>query len=181
MATGNQPRPAQAGFTYLGALFLVALMGAALAAVGQLWSTTGQRAREQELLWVGTQYARALQSYYRNSPGVARYPERLEQLLEDDRFPTPMRHLRRLYPDPIGRGSEWGLITSVDGGIAGVHSLAEGRPFKRSRFPARWIEFEGVQSYAEWHFVAEKAFLDMPAANPTAGVTGAARALAVRP
>ena len=36
----------QQGFTYMGALMLIALMGTALAAVGQVWSTVGTRERE---------------------------------------------------------------------------------------------------------------------------------------
>lgn len=50
----------QRGFTYLGVLLLVALMGGALAAAGQLWSPASQRDRERDLLWIGNQYALAL-------------------------------------------------------------------------------------------------------------------------
>ena len=35
---------------------------------------------------IGTQYAQALRSYYRSSPGVAQYPKALEDLLQDERF-----------------------------------------------------------------------------------------------
>lgn len=45
----------QKGFTYLGLLFVVALMGIALAATGSLWVVERQREREQELLFVGDQ------------------------------------------------------------------------------------------------------------------------------
>ena len=62
---------AEGGFTYLGVLFLIVVMGMALASAGELWSTSARRDRERQLLWVGTQYAQALRSYYRSSPGVA--------------------------------------------------------------------------------------------------------------
>ncbi|UCO97544.1 type II secretion system protein [Metapseudomonas lalkuanensis] len=154
MRTGEQ------GFTYLGVLLLVMLMGMALAGAGQLWSTASQRARERDLLWVGSQYAQALRSYYRASNGVSQYPAALEDLLEDNRFPQAMRHLRRLYPDPVTGSLDWGLIHSFDGRIAGVYSQSRQRPLKQAHFPAQWVEFEGMGSYAEWRFVAEKAFME---------------------
>ncbi len=153
-------RNGERGFTYMGALFLILVMGAALAGAGQLWSTASQRSREQDLLWVGSQYAQALRSYYRASPGVAQYPASLDDLLLDKRFPSVQRHLRRLYPDPITGSNEWGLIRSFDGRIAGVYSLSQQSPIKQARFPAQWVEFEGMRSYADWRFVAEKAFME---------------------
>lgn len=153
-------RTGERGFTYLGVLFLVLLMGIALAGAGQLWSTASQRARERDLLWVGGQYAQALRSYYRASPGVAQYPAALEDLLEDNRFPQALRHLRRLYPDPFTGSADWGLIRSFDGRIAGIYSQSRQRPLKQAHFPAQWVEFEGLGSHADWRFVAEKAFME---------------------
>lgn len=147
------------GFTYLGVLFLIALMGTALLGTGHLWSGASQRARERELLWVGTQYAQALRRYYEHSPDVRQYPQRLDELLEDHRGPVPQRHLRRLYPDPVTRSAEWGLLRGIDGRIIGVHSLSRERPLKQGRFPPRWSAFEGMQSHAEWQFVADLVFL----------------------
>lgn len=161
MRTGEQ------GFTYLGVLFLVLVMGTALAGAGQLWSTLSQRARERDLLWVGSQYAQALRSYYRASPGVAQYPAALEDLLLDSRFPSVRRHLRRLYPDPVTGSHDWGLIRSFDGRITGIYSQSQQRPLKQASFPAQWNEFEGMGSYTDWHFVAEKAFMQGTPARKT--------------
>src|SRR6266849_8604384 len=51
--TRAAPRPVpaylQRGFTYLGLLVIVAVMGAVLAAFGQLYSHAAQREKEQEL------------------------------------------------------------------------------------------------------------------------------------
>lgn len=160
----------QRGFTYLGALVVIALMSTALVGAGALWSTTSRRDREQELLWVGSQYAQALRRYYQASPDVRRYPLELEELLEDRRGATSMRHLRRLYPDPIARSPEWGLIRGIDGRIVGIHSLSRQEPFKRAGFPPQWGDFEGRGSYAEWTFVADRAFLEMPAGAGAASV-----------
>ncbi|NBA96728.1 type II secretion system protein [Pseudomonas sp. R5(2019)] len=151
---------AMGGFTYLGVLLLIALSSMALAAAGQLWSTAAKRERERELIWVGSQYAQALRSYYRASPGLAQYPEDLAELLEDNRFPSPKRHLRRLYPDPISQTEDWGLVRSIDGRITGVYSRSQATPLKQSGFPAQWSDFEGVTHYADWQFVAEKAFME---------------------
>ncbi|WP_211163099.1 type II secretion system GspH family protein [Aromatoleum diolicum] len=159
-------RKREHGFTYLGALFLIVLMGLALAGTGEVWSTASQRARERDLLWVGNQYAQALRRYYENSPDIKLYPLRLAELLEDQRRPTPQRHLRRLYPDPITGSREWGLILGSDGRIVGVHSLSERPTRKRSRFPPAWSDFDGVATYAEWKFLGDRAFSDAAKPGP---------------
>ncbi|MFT0868983.1 type II secretion system protein [Pseudomonas sp. CAM1A] len=150
----------EAGFTYLGVLLLIAVSSVALAATGTLWATSLQREHERQLLWVGGQYAQALRSYYRASPGLAQYPQDLGELVEDNRFPSPQRHLRRLYPDPVGGGEEWGLLRAVDGRITGVYSRSDAAPLKRSGFDAQWSAFEGLEHYSDWQFVAEQAFAE---------------------
>ncbi|MBS1191797.1 MAG: hypothetical protein H6R10_3589 [Rhodocyclaceae bacterium] len=164
MAAGERHR--HRGFTYLGVLFLVALLGLALGAAGQAWSVASQRAREQELLWVGTQYARALQSYAQQSPGRPEYPRRLEDLLTDNRFPVPRHHLRRLYPDPITRSTDWGLVKTLDGRISGVYSRSEAAPWKRANFPLRWEAFTDSRKYSDWKFGADTR---LPAGQPEKG------------
>src|SRR5262245_44395213 len=90
------------GFTYLGILIAMALFGVALAATGEVWRTTAQREREQELLFVGNQFRTAFMNYYANTPaGKPRFPRTLDDLVEDSRFPVPRRHLRRVYADPM--------------------------------------------------------------------------------
>lgn len=160
MRNGKRSASGQGGFTYLGLLFLVAVMGGLLASAGQIWAVQAQRDRERELLWVGGQYAQALRSYYRSSPGLAQYPRALEDLLKDDRFPSTQRHLRRLYRDPVTGTHEWGLVRSADGRIAGVFSLSGQRPLKQHGFPAPWTDFAGMERYSDWRFAAEQAFFD---------------------
>ncbi|MHA6194990.1 type II secretion system protein [Pseudomonas wadenswilerensis] len=152
-------KAAQGGFTYLGVLFLVMLMGIALAGAGEVWSIVAQRDRERQLLWVGTQYAQALRSYYRASPGLAQYPKALDDLVQDDRFPSAMHHIRQLYPDPVG-GGEWTLQRGFDGRITGIASASTQTPLKQADFPSQWSDFNGMSHYTDWQFVAEKAFLE---------------------
>ncbi len=151
---------AEAGFTYLGVLLLIAVTGIALGSTVTLWSTVAQRERERDLLWVGSQYAQALRSYYRSSPGLAQYPQTLEELLEDPRYPNPKRHIRQLYSDPITGSDAWGLVRSIDGRITGVYSESQEAPLKQTGFAAQWSDFEGLTHYSDWQFVAEKAFAE---------------------
>ncbi|MFJ1337401.1 type II secretion system protein [Pseudomonas caricapapayae] len=164
---------AEAGFTYLGVLLLIAVTGIALGSSATLWSTQSLRERERELLWVGSQYAQALRSYYRSSPGVAQYPQTLDELLEDPRYPNVKRHLRQLYPDPITGSEDWGLVHSIDGRITGVYSQSEQQPLKRTGFAAQWSDFDGLEHYSDWQFVAEKAFSETPSAGQPGLTKGA--------
>ena len=132
------------GFTYLAVLFAVAILSGGLALAGEMWETSAQREREAELLFVGNQYRIAIQRYFLSGP-QRQYPRSLEDLLKDPRRPTTERYLRRLYPDPI-TGKEWSLIKAPDGGILGVHSVSETKPFKVSGFKQRDATFENAQS-----------------------------------
>ena len=140
----------ESGFTYVAVLILVAALGAVGAAYGELASHAAQREREQELLFVGDQFRRAIASYYRHGE---RYPATLAELLKDPRQPNPVRHLRRIYRDPVTGASEWGLVRAPDGGILGVHSLSQERPIKSRGFAYRDRAFADATSYAQWQFV----------------------------
>jgi type II secretory pathway pseudopilin PulG len=147
-------RGRQSGFTYLAALLAVALMGTGLAAIGGVWHTAQQREKERELLFVGHQFCKAIETYYQKTPGVGkRYPRNLEVLLQDDRFLVPMRHLRQVYADPLTGKTEWGTVPAADGGIMGVYSLSEDEPVKTGGFADADREFEGKSKYAEWKFI----------------------------
>ncbi|MBA4143103.1 MAG: type II secretion system protein [Nitrosospira sp.] len=141
------------GFTYLWVMFTVALTGVGLAGAGQIWQTELRREKEKELLFVGEQFRRAIESYYESSPGAKRYPESLEKLLSDDRFPTVKRHLRKVFIDPMTGAAEWALIRRPGIGIVGVHSLSAQRPFKRANFPERHASFAEAESYRDWKFI----------------------------
>jgi len=138
------------GFTYLGILFAVFILSAGLALTGEVWHTSAAREREAELLHVGAQYRKAIERYYLAGP--RQYPRRLDDLLKDPRQAGTVRHLRKLYRDPLG-GEEWGFVRAPDGGIAGVHSLSAGRPLKRAGFAPRDRDFEGKEKYSDWRFV----------------------------
>lgn len=144
----------QDGFTYMTLLLIFAVMGMGLAATGELWSRSAKREREKELLFVGAQYREAIALYYNRSPGMAkRYPQSLEDLLQDKRHPTVQRYLRRLYRDPLTGKAEWGIVRSPEGGIMGVYSLAAGTPLKSGNFRRLDQSFSDAASYGDWKFV----------------------------
>ncbi|MHB1077680.1 type II secretion system protein [Thiobacillus sp.] len=150
MPTG---KTAQSGFTYLLVLMLIALIGMGLAAAGTLWRTEAQRDHEADLLFIGDQYREAIRSYYELDPAQPRLPQSIDDLLEDNRRPNIVRHLRRAWRDPLTNG-EFALIREPDTqGIVGVYSPAPGRPFKTAGFSAKDEAFKDAKSYARWRFV----------------------------
>jgi type II secretory pathway pseudopilin PulG len=137
----------------MGLLVALALAGLALTAAVDVWTAQAQREREQQLLFVGNAYRRAIQSYYFGAPnGQPRtLPLSLEALLEDERYPVVVRHLRRLYPDPITSSAGWGEVR-VAGRIAGVYSQSDELPIKQSGFGPDDLSFNGKSHYQEWVF-----------------------------
>jgi len=131
-------------------MLFVALLGAGLAAYGELASHAAQREKEAELLFRGEQYRDAIASYYKKEQ---RYPKALQDLLEDKRYPMPVRHLRRLYRDPITGEDDWGLGEAPGGGVMGVHSRSQEEPVKRGNFSPKNQEFAEGQRYSDWKFV----------------------------
>lgn len=142
------------GFTYLGVLLLVALMGAVLAGTATVWRTMSQRDKERELLFVGQEFRKAIGLYYERTPGGAKqFPKTLEDLLLDKRQAGVARYLRRLYVDPMTGKKEWGVVKGAGETIMGVYSLSADSPIKSGNFDEADKDFEGKGSYAEWKFV----------------------------
>jgi len=151
----HKSRPLDAGFTYLGLLIMIAIIGIAAAATLQVGSVLQRRAAEQELLEIGSEFQIAFQSYANATPvGTPASPASLQDLLKDPRYPNPRRHLRKIYVDPISGKEQWGTVPALDGrGIIGVFSLAEGTPIKIGNFVAPFQSFEGKTTYRDWVFM----------------------------
>lgn len=149
----GQHRRTQAGIVLLALLLILILGSVSTLVAAEVWATTMQREREAQLLFVGDQYRRAIASYYLMTPGAVKvYPRSLNDLIEDDRFPRRVQHLRRLYRDPITDG-DWALV-KLGEGIVGVHSLSEAPTLKKAGFPTPYKEFEVTKTYDQWRFVA---------------------------
>jgi len=167
MATG---RPGQ-GFTYIGLLIVVALIGIGLAAAGPVSHTLQLRDKERELLFAGDQFRRAIEMYYEKSPGgLKQYPKKLEDLLLDNRYPTVQRHLRKVYVDPLTGKKQWGLVEMQGIGITGVYSLSDQQPLKSANFPALYQSFRTAKKYSDWKFVYVPGQTPGQAAIPPQGV-----------
>jgi type II secretory pathway pseudopilin PulG len=141
------------GFTYIGLLIFIALMGIALAGTGLIWHAESRRLRERDLLFAGEQYRRAIGMFYERSPGVKGFPKTLEDLLLDHRYPNVQRYLRRPYLDPITASKSWGIVEGPGGGIAGVYSLSGEKPVRQANFQKGQSDFEGREKYSDWRFV----------------------------
>lgn len=140
------------GLVLLALLLFLALSSLWVALASDVWATVRQREREEDLLFVGEQYRRAIESYWRASPGSAKtLPVSLEVLLVDDRFPMPIHHLRRMYADPI-TGGELAVVREGNA-ITGVYSKSTDAPRKVAGFPPRYQHFGDAASYDQWRFV----------------------------
>ncbi len=171
------------GFALLGLLIVLVLGGIGLMAAVDMWTLQRQREREAQLLFAGDQYRLAIQRYYYAAPpGAPRtLPPSLQDLLEDRRHPHTVRHLRRLYPDPITGQPEWGELR-VGERIAGVYSQSDAQPIKQAGFAFVYRQFADSTRYQQWVFSfmgASRSVAMQEPSNP--GQTGDRLALPQRP
>jgi len=144
-------RPAR-GLVLLALLIMLVLVGVGALGAAEVWSITLKREREAELLFIGDQYRRAILSYWKMSPGRRGYPPSIDVLLTDNRFPTPVHHLRRLYRDPMTDTGEFEPITQANA-LIGIHSVSTDAPIKHANFAQPYKQFESAESYDQWKFV----------------------------
>lgn len=143
------------GFTYLGLVMLLAVLGL-VAAAGLKMGTLMQRAAaEEELLEIGAQFSEALRSYAAATPqGKPQQPPSLQELLKDSRFPNPRRHLRKIFVDPVTGKAEWGILYLGEKvGVIGVYSLSSARPLKIANFDIRFQNMDNRQRISDWKFL----------------------------
>ncbi|MDP9087792.1 MAG: type II secretion system protein [Pseudomonadota bacterium] len=138
------------GFTYVGLLLAVVLLGLALSAVGTVWHTMAQREREKELLFIGHEFKAAIAAYYRVG---GQFPQDLADLVEDKRGPEPRHFLRHLYADPITGQADWTAIRADSQGITGVASSSNAVPIKKFGFQSDEEAFADADTYQDWKFV----------------------------
>ena len=144
------------GFTYLSVIIVVAIIGLVAAAALKLGATVQRSRAEQQLLLIGAAFSDALQSYADATPaGQLPQPPSLKDLLRDPRFPTPRRHLRKIFVDPMTGKDEWGIVyLGARTGVVAVYSLSDAKPVKIGNFPARFQSLAGKRKISEWRFVA---------------------------
>jgi type II secretory pathway pseudopilin PulG len=150
---GNQNKAC--GFTYMGVLITITLISMSMAATGTLWKKTVMSEKEKQLLYVGDAFARAIESYYINSPdGIKTLPKSVNDLLLDKRFATIKRHLRKLYLDPMTASTDWGFIYKGQY-LIGVYSKSQRQPIKKANFEPQYSYFTYATNYQDWKFIPE--------------------------
>lgn len=159
--TGKDRHRKQGTHKQQGAVLLIVLLFVLLTTLGassmvQMHQTQTRREKEEQLLFVGDQYRRAIASYYGVTPpgGARSLPRSIDDLLNDQRFPTPMQHLRQAYPDPMTGRVDW-VFARSGGGISGLRSQSTQAPIKKSGFPDIYKRFEAGMSYADWVFALQ--------------------------
>ncbi|SDM32732.1 Type II secretory pathway, pseudopilin PulG [Geoalkalibacter ferrihydriticus] len=161
----------QRGGMLMVVIIAVVVMGLGSAMAGVSWQAASQRAKEKDLLWVGGQYLKAIESYYhselggrvrqpgtgtgtatqqRRTPGLL--PNSVDDLLQDPRAAQIVRHLRKPYKDPM-TGEDFVFLKDTGGRIRGVRSSSTLKPFKTDNFPPGLERLAGAETYAQWEFV----------------------------
>jgi type II secretory pathway pseudopilin PulG len=111
-----------------------------------------QRMREVELLFIGSQFTRALESYAKPIDGAGQQlPNDLSDLLLDTRSGVERRHLRRVYDDPMTGTNTWGVVRDQRG-IVGIHSTSKTSPLRKAGFSPQQDFFRNAKGYHEWVF-----------------------------
>jgi type II secretory pathway pseudopilin PulG len=90
------------GYTMVAIVMFIAILTILIAAVGPSISTIMKREREEELLFRGKQYARAIALFQRR---YGRYPTSLKEMYEN----RP-RVIRKLWKDPMCNCDNWKLL-----------------------------------------------------------------------
>jgi type II secretory pathway pseudopilin PulG len=144
----------ESGVVLLTVLVFILISTLAASSLVVVHDTQRRREKEEELLFAGSQIRKAIASYYNTIPpgGRRALPPSFEALLNDPRFPMPLQHLRRLYPDPMTEATDWEPIMGP-GGIVGVRSRSTAQPVKRRAFPKEYESFSDAESYSNWRFV----------------------------
>lgn len=156
------------GFGYLVLIFALVAMGFLLAGLGQIWHLNTQREKETQLLDIGHQFSVALESYRRmTAAGQPDTPANLSDLLEDKRFPFPVRHLRKLYRDPMTGQADW-QVQTVQEQIVSISSRSERVALRQVKSLPDFVRIGSNHldeaRYCDWVFIRKDR--GRPALNP---------------
>ncbi len=112
-------RHGESGYSLLMVVFLVATTLVLSAAAVPNLLTEGRREREDEMVWRGEQYERAIGMYFQK---FGRYPTKIDDLVKQT---NGVRFLRQAYTDPMNKeDGSWRFIYVGPNGqlIGSVHS-----------------------------------------------------------
>ncbi len=123
-SAGESRQRVQAGYALLMVMFLAAIAIIATASAVPSLLTESRREKEEEMIWRGKQYERAIGLYYRKT---GHFPASLEDL---EKGVNGVHFLRQPYKDPMNKqDGSWRLIyLGPNGQLIGstrFHTLAE--------------------------------------------------------
>jgi type II secretory pathway pseudopilin PulG len=98
------------GYVLLLVMMMVVILLVSLTAALPSIYTEAQREKEKELIFRGTQYARAVYLFHQQ---FHRYPASVKELLHTN----DLSFLRRAYPDPMSKDGKWRFIHATASGI----------------------------------------------------------------
>jgi hypothetical protein len=99
-------RRREGGYALMLAVFLTSLMLIAAIVAAPSVRTERQREKEEDMIWRGKQYVRAIKMYYRKN---GRFPTNLDDLIKPQL--GGIRYLRQKYKDPMNKeDGTWRLI-----------------------------------------------------------------------
>ena len=102
--------PREAGYALIAMMIMATVLLISLAAVLPSVYQEAQRQKEQELIFRGNQYARAVYLFHAK---MGRYPTTVKELLSTN----DLRFLRQAYRDPMTRSGKWRFIHATANGI----------------------------------------------------------------
>ena len=176
---------AEAGYAMAALLVAIAVMGVMLSVALPTWSHMIRREKEEELIFRGNQYARAINLYSRRttSPVVPSIDLLIEQRLLRKKYKDPLSpnkdgEFQLLYaqdqaargrgpgganaPPASGAGRSSSPFQSTSGSIIGVASKNTGESIRI---------YKGKQRYNEWQFTGVE-LSNTPGAGPQGGPPG---------
>lgn len=103
LSSAASTSPGNRGYALLVLMMMVTILLISLTVALPSIYVAGQREREEELIFRGTEYARAIGLFRRR---FQRFPTSVEELLNTN----GIRFLRRAYPDPMSRTGKWRFI-----------------------------------------------------------------------
>jgi len=112
-----------------GHLLLIVMMGLVvmsimLGAAVQQWSTIQRRENEEELIFRGNQYVKAIKLYQAEHGGAL--PTSLEILIQPG--PRRLRYIRKLFRDPMAPDGKWGILLADPSGRGYINPNAPPPP-----------------------------------------------------
>ncbi|ADP71057.1 hypothetical protein Rvan_1815 [Rhodomicrobium vannielii ATCC 17100] len=136
------------GYTFPLMLVIITALAYGASRIEVAASYRLKRDKEDELLFRGLAYMKAIDAFHTRN---GKYPRRLAELAGSGAGASGF--IRQLYKDPV-TGKDFDLIRTSEGEITGVVSSSAASPFRKVDFEKGLRGFELAKTYAEWRFTA---------------------------